>query len=131
MSLLSRDAILQLVDVKTEDVHVPEWDATVRVKGMTAAERDAFEAGSLVGKGKNRETNLQNLRARLLVRTIVDEKGQRIFADGDAMALGEKSAAALDRLFAVATRLSGIGESDLEELAGNSEAGPSAGSSSD
>ena len=44
MTYLSRDAILQREDIKTEDVEVPEWGGTVRVRGMSGVERDAFEA---------------------------------------------------------------------------------------
>ena len=44
MTYLSRDAILQREDIKTEDVEVPEWGGTVRVRGMTGVQRDAFEA---------------------------------------------------------------------------------------
>jgi hypothetical protein len=43
-------------------------------------------------------------------------------------ALGKKSAAALNRVFEVAQRLSGITDDDVEELAKNSVGGPSDGS---
>ena len=42
MTYLSRDAILQREDIKTEDVEVPEWGGTVRVRGMSGVQRDAF-----------------------------------------------------------------------------------------
>jgi len=70
-------------------------------------------------KGKNRQNNMANLRARLVALSVVDDKGTRIFTDDDVKALGKKSAKALDRVFSVAQRLNGIGESDVEELAGN------------
>jgi hypothetical protein len=63
--------------------------------------------------------NLRNIRAKLVALTVVDEDGNRIFSDEDAEALGKKSAAALDRIFAVAQRLSGLRPEDVEELAGN------------
>lgn len=123
--LLGRDAILAAPDLTTEDVAVPEWGGTVRVKGLTAAERDAFEQSSLTGKGKNQSLNFSNLRARLVVLTVVDEGGEPVFTGSDIRALGEKSAAAIDRVFEVASRLSGIGDDDIEELTGNSEPGQS------
>ena len=40
-----------------------------------------------------------------------------MFTDADVVALGAKSAAALDRIYDVATRLSGITDEDVEEIA--------------
>lgn len=118
-----RNNILSIVDIQTEAVDVPEWGGmTVYVKGLTAAQRDSFEAASIRQQGKKREVNMVNLRARLLVRTIVDEHGDRIFDDSDERALGDKSASALNRLFDVASRLSGLSDADVDDLAGNSEA---------
>lgn len=130
-NLLTRDAILGASDLTTEDVNVPEWGGPVRVRSLTAAQRDKFEADSMVGNGKNRDLNMVNIRARLVSLTIVGEDNQPIFGAADVKALGDKSGRALDRVFEVASRLSGIGESDIEELAGNSVAGQSASLPSD
>lgn len=119
MALLSREAILQAQDLPTEDVEIPEWGGTIRVRGLTGAERDAFEQSIVETRGKNTRMNLRNIRAKLVALTVVDEDGNRIFNDEDAEALGKKSAAALDRIFAVAQRLSGLRPEDVEELAGN------------
>ena len=40
----------------------------------------------------------------------------RLFADGAASELGDLPAAGLERVYAVAARLSGMGEGDAEEL---------------
>jgi hypothetical protein len=119
MAFLSRDEILQAQDLPTEDVPVPEWGGVCRVRGLTGAERDAFEQSIVETRGKNTRMNLRNIRAKLVALTVVDEDGNRIFSDEDAEALGKKSAAALDRIFAVAQRLSGLRPEDVEELAGN------------
>jgi hypothetical protein len=116
MTLLTRDQILAADDITTEDVEVPEWGGTVRVRGMSGTERDAFEAASLKGKGKNRDVNLANLRARLVAASIVDEQGQKLFDARDVAALGRKSAAALGRVFDVAQRLAGLSDEDVDEL---------------
>lgn len=131
MTLLTRDAILGASDIKTEDVHVPEWGGTVRVKGLTAAQRDRFEADSVTGNGKRRDVNLINIRARLVALSIVGEDGAQLFNPGDVKALGDKSAGALDRVFSVASRLSGIGEEDIEELGKPLESDQGEGSPSD
>jgi hypothetical protein len=116
MGLLNRDTILKAADLITEQVEVPEWGGSVLVRAMNGAERDQYEKSVLVRKGKNTEVNLVNARAKLVALTVVDEAGKRLFTDGDVAALGQKSAAALNRIFNVATRLSGITEEDVEEL---------------
>ena len=120
---LNRAEILAISDLKTEDVFVPEWDAWVKVRSLNASERDRFEAGTVQRNGNSVTTNLDNLRARLCLLCIVDENGERMFDDGDTFPLGGKSAAALDRIFQVAQRLSGLRPEDVDELAKNSNAG--------
>lgn len=118
---LSRDVILAADDTQFEDVDVPEWGGTVRVKSLMGKERDALEASMIEGKGKKANVNLSNLRAKLVAWSVVDEDGKRVFSEADIAALGAKSAAALNRVYEVAQRLSGITEEDVEELTKNSE----------
>src|SRR5437879_418428 len=104
--------------LKRETVAVPEWGGEVLVQELTAADRDAFEASCVIKKGKSIDTNLVNLRAKLVARSIIDATtGERVFADTDAEQLGQLSAAAVNRLFEVAQRLSGLSDQDVKELA--------------
>lgn len=119
--LLSKESILAAQDIATKDVEVPEWGGSVRVRALTGTERDAFEQETVKRKGKDVETNLRNIRARLVVLAVVDDTGARMFGYKDIEALGNKSAKALDRLFSVAMELSGISDADVDELAKNSE----------
>jgi hypothetical protein len=132
---LNRDQILKAEDLDTEWVPVPEWAGEVLVKALTGRERDAYENSCMAerpvldatGKPVKGQTqmvrNLGNVRAKLVARSIVDDDGNRLFGDTDVSALGEKSAAALDRVFEVAARLSRLNDEDIEELAGKSAAG--------
>jgi hypothetical protein len=115
-TFLSRDAILGADDRRYEIVEVPEWGGAVKLRSLTGAERDDFEARSLVGKGDNQRVNTRNLRARLIALTAVDEHDAPLFQAADVIKLGSKSAAALARLFDAACKLSGIGEDDVKEL---------------
>ena len=121
-SFLSRDAILQANDLKSEEVDVPEWGGKVKVRSMTGEERDAFEESTIQGKGKNRDVNMRNFRAKLVVRCVVDELGERIFGETDIQALAKKNSGAISRVFDVASRLSGLSKEDVDELTKNSEA---------
>jgi hypothetical protein len=115
---LGRDEILDVDDIKVEIVPVPEWGerVAVRLKVLSAAERDAFEASTVTTKGGRQKPNLANLRARLVARCMVDEHGKRVFESGDVARLGQKSSAALDRLFAKCQEINGFSEKDIEEL---------------
>src|SRR5258707_7030469 len=128
---LSRDAILEAKDREVVEVDCPEWGGSVLVRGMSGKERDMFEV-SLVGEsagavqvqrgrggGRAPGPNLVNMRAKIVARCVVDEDGQRLFTDSDAVALGEKSGAAVDRVFTGASPLSGVSEGDTEGMAAN------------
>jgi hypothetical protein len=128
--LLSASEILGADDIVTELVEIPEWKGKVIVRGLTGAERDGFEESLLERRGKNREVRLANLRAKLCALTMVDGNGKRLFSDAQVEALGKKSASALQRVFAVAQRLSGLSDEDVEELAGELGKGGSASSGS-
>lgn len=117
-----RDAILAADDLPSEVVPTPEWAAAgvpeVIVRGLSAAELDAYEQ-SLIEydrKGKARQRrNVANIRALFVAQCVIDDKGQRVFSDGDVALLGKKSGLVIDRLWDVARRLSGKGEETEEE----------------
>lgn len=130
--ILSRDEILKAEDLERRTVPVPEWGGDVIVRAMTGAERDAYEASCFKDRGPGEQPvrDLSNVRAKLVSRTVIGEDGVRLFTDNDIGALGEKSAAALARVFDVAAELSKLGEGDIADLAGNSDAAPSGDSTS-
>ncbi len=117
MSLLSREAILQADDIPTEDVPVPEWGGAVRLRGLTAAELDDYQASLIVQTGNGtQKSNLRNATAKLIARCAIDESGDPLFETKDVLKLSSKSAVALQRLAGVAQRLNGLTEEDLKEL---------------
>jgi len=129
--ILNKKDILNADDVVKELVAVPEWGGDVYVRGMTGASRDKFEASIVQTRGKDQTLNMTNIRAKLASMTICDENGQRIFSDADIVELSNKSAVALQRVFVVAQRLSGIGDNDVKELAEALEENPLEDSASD
>ncbi|MET8824795.1 hypothetical protein ABZX40_17995 [Streptomyces sp. NPDC004610] len=118
---LSAEQILNVDDLKYEDVAVPEWGGTVRVRELTGTDRDKFESAFVGKDGKSvRAEGLEGYRARLAAASIVDQNGKVLFRSAaEAKRLGEKSAAALQRVCDAATRLSEITEEDVKELTGN------------
>jgi len=124
MSLLSRSDILNATTTPRERVSVPELGGDVLVRGMTGVERDAFESSCFEGRGKKRDFNMRNLRAKLVAYCCIDEQGHRLFSDADAVSLGEVRADVIDKLFGVAQRLSGMRDEDVDELGLTSEKTP-------
>jgi hypothetical protein len=119
---LTRDQILNADDLKYEEMDTPEWGGVVRLKVMTGIERDDFEQSVFDMKGKDTKVNLKNFRAKLLVKVIVDEAGKRVFEEADIERLALKNSKVLDRLFNKAQEINGIGQKEVAELTGNSEA---------
>jgi hypothetical protein len=106
MGLLNKSAILGAEDLKHEDVEVPAWGGTVRVRVMTGTERDEFRAAIASEDGN---IPVGKFSTALLVATCIDETGARLFTMEDMDQLAEKSAASLDAPAAVAMRLNGLG----------------------
>lgn len=115
-------------DIKLEYVHVPEWatdgddpaEVYACVRGLTGSERDQYEGSIVVFKGKNRSVNMENARAKLVVKCLIDPSTmQRLYNDSDTVQLGKRSAAVIDRLWDTIRTLSGITEADQEELQEN------------
>lgn len=129
--LLTKDQILEADDLKTVEVEVPGWGGSVRVRTMSGADRDAWEASMVaVQPDGTRRANMENMRAKLVALTVVGEDGNPLFTLDDVARLTRKSAEALDRVFDASQKLNGLGAKAEAEAAKNSEAGLSEGSTS-
>ena len=117
--MLTKDQIFEIKDLQVELVDVPEWGGQVYVRGMSGSERDAFEASVVDLRGSTQKVNMQNIRARLVSLTTCDQEGNRLFSDSDIIELGKKSAIALQRIFDVAQRLSGLSKEEMNLLEKN------------
>jgi hypothetical protein len=127
MGLLSKSAILDNDDLKFEDVPVPQWGGSVRVRVMTGAERDAFREAIAAQGG---DVAVGKFSATLLAFTCIDETGQRLFTLEDVEALRAKSASSLDTPATIAMRLNGLGGGAVEDATKNSSSGQSGDSGS-
>lgn len=116
----SREAILEAKDIVIEFCETPEWPCDVFVKSLTGSERDNWEGSLLVktGKGK-RVVSYDDIRAKLVAKTACDHTGNLLFKESDVIALGKKNASALQRVFALAQKLSGLTSDDVDELMGD------------
>ena len=120
MKYLTKDEILEALDLKSQPVDVAEWGGTVLVRSMTGADRDAFENSMVtVDADGKRKPDMANLRAKLVALTVVDEANNRLFEVSDVERLALKSAAALERVFDAAQKLNGMGAEQQGEAVKN------------
>lgn len=116
MALTSRDSILSIRDLgEPVRFHVPEWNDTVYLRRPSANDRDAWELYC-----QEHAKNPHKIwRAKLAAMLLCDESGKLLFTDRDVEKLGERSAAALHRIWERGLELMRITEEDVEELEKN------------
>jgi hypothetical protein len=114
--MLNKEQILSKSELKKQTVSVPEWGGEVCVSEMSGAARDQWEQSLQERDGKNR---LVSPRAKLVVATVVDEAGNRLFDDKDVEKVARLSANSLERICAVAQKLNRLLGEDLEDLRKN------------
>lgn len=117
--ILTREDILARDDRRYEVVEVPEWGGSVRIRTLSARERDEFEESILRRRGQAVEVVMRGMRVRLAALCMVDEQGNRLFSDDEVEVLADRSAAAIERVFEAAARLNRILPEDLQAALGN------------
>ena len=117
-----REQILSANDLPFEDVPVKEWGLTIRVRAITAGERDRWDQITFLYKNGKVAEHPEDVRAKLLVFACCDpETGARLFTEDDIPALTGKNSDAMNRLWAVASELSKVMNADVEKIAKNSD----------
>jgi hypothetical protein len=125
-SLTALEDLLKQDDRPIRRVRVPEWPGkpTFLLRAMTGRERDAVE--------RSTPADYDQLSARVVVRCLVTEDGKPLvpkarIAEMEAK-LGERQAGGLLRLMKAVQRLSGLDESDLQEMLADLKGIPSSSS---
>lgn len=127
--VLTGDDLLTATQLPQESIVFPGF-GKVFVRGMTGKQRDQWESSLMRGRGQDRRPHTENARARLAVRCLVNEKGERLYQDADAERLGNIRVDYLQKIFEVAQRLSGVTDEDIDDLGKSSGTVDGDGSSS-
>jgi len=115
-----REKILAADDLPTHAVECPEWNCTLYVRTMTGTERDGYEGDVMGRQGSGTASmRLDGLKAYLVVLTVVDEDGARVFEESDLDKVQQKSSKVINRLADVALSVNGLTADDVEELGKN------------
>ena len=111
-----RDKIFAAKDIPSENLHVPEWEVDLVIKGMTAGERVTLMQNAY--DVKTEQVNMSKVYPDVVVSCSYDpETDEPVFTDADKEALMNKSSAAIEKIADVGLRLSGIGK-DQQDAAG-------------
>lgn len=111
-----REQLLAL-KIPTATVKVAGLSDMVHLRGLSASERDLWEQH--VFSERDSKKGVKNIRASLVVRSIVDESGVRLFTDAEIDQVGSMPASVIDKLYEHCQRLSGLGMKDSEEIEKN------------
>lgn len=112
--LLTREQIFAVHDTPFEEVRVPQWGGTVRVKTMNVPEGLAFS------ELLNRPEFEDHFREALVIACAVDDHDQPIFAAEDLPQMVKRNARAFTAVFNVAAKLNGFSAEAVEGAAKNS-----------
>lgn len=109
MKTLDRKGLLAIkVDLPQETVEVPEWKASVIVRGLTGKEQSALfrAAAKKGGSGVEEET----FAARLVVASLFDGNGNRLLEDGELETVMSWPGQVFNRITHAAMRVNGLSE---------------------
>jgi hypothetical protein len=102
MKYLTADAIRQINDRGVTEVQVPEWGGSVLLRPLSAAEALQFAEAT--------EQDRRAALVRVVILSVVDEAGNRLFTDADAEWLAAKNFRALLRIQEAVLELNGLGD---------------------
>jgi hypothetical protein len=110
------EKILAQDDSHNEELQIPEWDVTVRLRSMTAKER-----GELEGRWAKRDAAKDpgSFRIDVLSLTLKTAEGEPLGTAEELRGLLDKNANVVERIFERSCELSGLSSNDVEVLEGN------------
>lgn len=117
--LLTAAAISAAGDIATRDLEVPEWGGAVRLRMLTAAQREALGLAmsnavpaAADGEAATRAQRLERMRVmrrELLRMSLVDAAGAELFTSETIDLLFARAPDPVDRLFAEAMAFNKMG----------------------
>ncbi len=123
MNILNRKQILAADDIVREPLIVPEWGGQVFLRSLNGIERGDFDNVNANFRDK-KLTNMEFL-LNLVVRCVCDENDNLLFTPDDIGALLKKNGDVIMTVYQAAARVNALTDDAVEDLAKNSESGPS------
>lgn len=114
MTFLNKESIFNANDIRISTVSVPEWGGELRIKSLSVAERDL-----LTDKIKNAGDSQAKISIGIVIMTVIDNNGNKVFSDSDYDALANKSAPVIERIALEALRINGLNPDAVEQAEKN------------
>lgn len=95
---------------------------TLEIRGLTAGARGTLLQQATTRVDDELVADAGKMTTQLVVACTYDTEGNRLFSETDVEALEACAATWLDQLFTVASRLSGMNATALQDAKGNSSA---------
>ena len=118
---MDRNTFLQPAKRRYADVSIKDF-GNVRIQSLTERERSKLEASQLDKNGRNDPRKAALFKSRLIAAVVVDSDGNLLLTGGDLDAILSMDATVTAKIFDAAVEHCGFSTTDVEELAGNSEA---------
>lgn len=129
MKELTRNTIPDLFYV--EKIDIPEWEGYVYLRKWTGAERFKVlkeikkigDIDNIIGGNANDidYEELHNVMLIVVCKTLSDSQGVRLYKDDELSLLDNKDPDIIQKLFAEAMKVNGMGEDAVGNAAKNSE----------
>ena len=121
---LNRDHFISLANQRRriEVIEIPEH-GKVHVRALTASEKDSLEATFVKGRGMKQRVSTEDMRAKVIQRSLVNPDGTLMFAVTEIPLIGKLPAIVAEHIYEAAMRLTRIDRDSLEDLEGNSDNG--------
>src|SRR5688500_17815322 len=110
-------AALERPDVATKEVHVPELGGEVRIREMSAAVRNRFEAVGAAIRSGGDGTALDQITAHIVSACVLDDRDRPMLTVNEVKRLMGARPRAVFRLRDAIIDLSGLDDNDVEEMA--------------
>jgi hypothetical protein len=112
---ITADELLSIEDIrKPTKLFVKAWKRDVWILDPTAEMLRDWEAYCSLPPEKRGD-----IRARLVVKLVCDEEGNRVFRDDQVVAVGKKSAAAIKEISEFAADRMRVTDKDIEDYEKN------------
>lgn len=114
--LTSANAILQSDDFRYEEIEVPEWGGSLRLKSLSGTERTA-----VIRMLNQKKDTVDGVYEKVIIFSAVDADGRKIFEDNQSTLsiLQGKDAGVTQRIAMKALELSGLGPNSKDDAEKN------------
>ena len=106
-----RDAILDCDDIKKEKFHVDRWNMDVWLHETTA--------GAAIEWHDENKTKDISMILKMVITSVHDEEGNRVFTPDDADRLKNKSIEAVMSIFKRLIKINGLDQEEVEVMEAN------------